>query len=536
MPLYPKKEQAMTMPTMLTAIVTMLKPMPKSMTKSIISNAKTPIQQLTLTTAISLLTLPSVANTLESHQSLVATDVSVSALTHLTSIKDKPDMVTDVHIPTIHRFVTDNGVAVNFVASTSLPIVDVSVYFNAGSARDTAIRADGFGIANMTATMLTQQTTQLNEEQFAKTVEQLGINLDASAYKDMLVVSLRSLSDDEHLIPATQLLTQVLNQPNFAQSTAQSTLERNQARLLIALKRQQENPSAVAQLAFDKALYGTHPYAHQSIGTSTSIPTLTTKDLQEFYQKFIVANNANIAITGDLTVAQAKQLANAITAPLRQGKKAPVLPKPDVPAYQKMGKNTLHIPFDSTQTTVLMGQLGSQQALTPQAWQHATDFAIANDAIAGHDFNAKLMTEVRQNRGLTYGIGGGMQPMQTTGSYQIGFSTRNDKVDEAITATKAVLADAIKTTSTDTQGRLTDSDIRLIKQKQSNRFGISYASNAGINSMIGKMGFYGLSDDYWQNHVSRIHKTDRQSAQKAFAETLQPDDFLVVTVGGGIKD
>lgn len=477
---------------------------------------------ITLGLTIGFFNLPSKA---ESHTNSQATNVSVTALNKLTSIKNLPSMVNDAHIPTIHHFVTDNGVKVNFVASTSLPIVDVSVYFNAGSARDNAIRANGFGIANMTATMLTQQTALLDEEQFAKTVEQLGIELNATAYKDMMVVSLRSLSDDKHLTPAIQLLTQVFSQPNFTPAT----LERNKARLLIALKRQQENPNAIAQLAFNKALYGNHPYAHQSIGTADSVPTLTPKDLQAFFNRFIVANNANIAITGDLTLAQAKQLANDITSPLKMGQKAPTLPDIHTADYQKNGKQTLHIPFNSTQTTVLMGQLGSKKALTPAEWQHATDFSIANDAIAGHDFNAKLMTEVRQNRGLTYGIGGSMQPMQATGSYQIGFSTRHEKVDEAITATKQVLNKAI-------QDGLTHDEIELIKQKQSNRFGMSYASNDSINNMIGMMGFYDLPDDYWRHHVNRIHQTNRQSAQNAFSQKIHPNDFLIVTVGDGEPD
>lgn len=77
-------------------------------------------------------------------------------------------------------------------------IADIDLRFNAGSAR-ISIRPQGFGVANMTATMLTQGSETLDEDEFTRAVETLGISLDSSAYKDMFIVSLRSLSDDRHI-------------------------------------------------------------------------------------------------------------------------------------------------------------------------------------------------------------------------------------------------------------------------------------------------------------------------------------------------
>ena len=86
-----------------------------------------------------------------------------------------------------------------------------------------------------------------------------------------------------------------------------------------------------------------------------------------------------------------------------------------------------------------MGQLGTKRATDPIAQQQQTNFAVGNDVLAGGNFNARLMTEIRQNLGYTYGISGAMNPMLARGPYQIGFSTRNDKARAAIDASLGVI-------------------------------------------------------------------------------------------------
>ncbi len=118
---------------------------------------------------------------------LVDTSAPIAALSKLTSLDNiKPLKVT---VPTIQEFKTKAGVRVSLVQTTALPIVDIDLRFNAGSARDSSIRKEGFGIANMTATMLSQGTKTLDENAFTQASETLGIDLNSSAYKDMFVVS-----------------------------------------------------------------------------------------------------------------------------------------------------------------------------------------------------------------------------------------------------------------------------------------------------------------------------------------------------------
>lgn len=445
---------------------------------------------------------------------MVDADAPIKALSTLTSLDEVPPL--QVTVPTIEHFTTKSGVPVSFVQSTSLPIVDIDLRFNAGSARDGTIRPDGFGIANMTATMLTQGTDKLDENDFTRAVETLGINLSSRAYKDMFIVSLRSLSDDQHLLPALDLMTQMLTQPTFDDEV----LARNKARLLVGLQQQKQDPSALASLAFDHALYGDHPYGHPSSGTLDTVPTITQDDLTQFQNQYLVAKNATLAMTGNLTLEQARALADNLTANLPTGKAAGTLPEPKPLAKPKH----IHIPFDSSQTTVLMGQLGEKRATDPIAQQQQTNFAVGNDVLAGGDFNARLMTEIRQNLGYTYGISGSMSPMLTRGPYQIGFSTRNDKARDAIDASLNVINDTLASGITSAEMRLTTDNLK-------NSFPMSFASNAGINGLLGMMNFYQLPDSYLEDYMTRIDSVTLNGVNQTLRDTLHPDKFLIVTVG-----
>lgn len=480
------------------------------------------MKRLTLALLIGLAQLPimplthAAANTEnESHSSAdVDPNAPIVALDKLTSLKQTQPL--QVSLPQIEHFTTANGTPVAFVSTTNLPMVDVSLYFNAGSARDEAIKQGGYGIASLTAALLDQGTANHSEDELAELTEQLGINLGATAYKDMFIVSLRSLSDSKYLTPAVDLMSEIISIPTFDQDN----LDRTKARYLVGLQRAKEDPDTIASNAFAKALFGDHPYAHPSSGTEQSIPTIGQTDLQNFAKQFLVARNANIAITGNLTLAQAQALANQLTANLPIGTPAPALPITKPLTTSKH----IHIPFDSTQTSIIIGQLGEQRSSEPSVLQRQTNFAIADEVVGGSSFQARLMADIRKKRGLTYGVYSSMTPMQSRGAYTISFSTRNEKADEAIKATLDVVNEVVK------QG-ISANELALTKESQINSFPLSLSSNASINSSLGMMGFYHLPDSYLTNYVNRVQQADLTQVNTSYNTLIDPSKFLIVTVG-----
>lgn len=440
----------------------------------------------------------------------------IVALDKLSSLKTTSPL--NLTLPKIQHFSTGTNTPVSFVRTTSIPMVNIEIRFNAGSARDESIKPHGYGLANLTASMLLQGTPSKTESDIADSMEQLGIDLDISAYKDTFSLSLKSLSDSQYLTPAIDLVQEILSSPTFPQHN----LDNTKARYLLALQKSKENPDTIASETFMQALYVDHPYAHPTGGTLASLPTLQRTDLQKFYQTFLVAQNASIAITGNISLEQAKTIANRLTSAMPKGSPAPKLPLPKPLTQSK----TIHIPFDSSQTTVMIGQLGLQHRTDSQSLQDLSNFLIADDIVGGSNFQARLMADIRKKRGLTYGIYSSMTPMQSQGNYVISFSSRNDKANEAIQATYDVLNNTVK-------NGVTQTEFDLTKESMLNSFPLTLSSNAAINGMIGMMNFYHLPDSYLTEYLSRIQQASLTEVNQSYASHVQPDKLLTVTVGGG---
>ena len=134
------------------------------------------------------------------------------------------------------------------------------------------------------------------------------------------------------------------------------------------------------------------------------------------------------------------------------------------------------------------------------------------------------MEEIRKKRGLTYGIYSSTTPMLAQGSYTISFSTRNQKSQEAIEATKQVIKDTL-------EKGVTPNELALTKDSLINSFPTSFASNAAMNATIGMMGFYQLPDSYLTEYVTRVQRADLHAVNQSYKDLIDPNKFLIVTVG-----
>ncbi len=454
-----------------------------------------------------------------SHANVVTPSIDYTKeLPKLDSINQLGELVFTV--PTMHRFHTSTGVPVIFTPLDSLPIVDVSVAFLAGSGYDTSIDDKAYGLANMTATMLTQGTIHLSEDDFITQKENLGIDLYAGANKDMLAMSLRSLADKETLNQATNLMLDALANPRF--DTA--VLERNQDRLITSIRQQEQNPNYLAKVAFGKAIFGDHPYAYPITGTKESIGKLSTDQLKKFHQTYLVNGNATITITGKLSLDDAKRLADTISTALPKGDKAPSLPTPTTPKAKH-----IHVEYPSNQTSILIGNLTDGYANDEASLQRTTDFTLANDVLAGGDFSARLMDEIRVKKGYTYGISGGLQKMQAGGVYAISFATQTAMASNAINDTLKVINDTQST-------GVSHDELNLALFNNKNSFPNSFASNAGIHGIATTMGFYELPDNYLLDYAKRLDNVSLANANTALNTVIQPSQFVIVSVGATKPD
>ena len=224
--------------------------------------------------------------------------------------------------PDIQHWKTGNGARVYYVHAPQLPMVDIKVIFDAGSARD----GDKPGLAAFTNGMLEEGAgkgkSTLDADTIADRFDSVGANFSLDSMRDMATLNLRSLTKAELLHPALETMTLVINQPTFPPDA----LERVRKQMLIGLRYEEQSPSSIASKAYYAALYGDHPYAIPSNGTKKSVTALTGKDLRAFFNRYYVGRNTMVAIVGDLGRTTANEVAEQLVGNLPEGRKAEALP------------------------------------------------------------------------------------------------------------------------------------------------------------------------------------------------------------------
>ncbi|UQB41845.1 insulinase family protein [Thiomicrospira microaerophila] len=406
----------------------------------------------------------------------------------------------------IQTWQTTKGTKVLFVEAPELPMLDIEVKFDAGSARD----AGQPGLASFTASMIGTQTKKLNEQAIADGFNDLGAIIGGDVNRDAASFSLRTLTRDSLLNPALDLFDQVLNQTVFSEAIFQ----RDRQRLIQALKQAEEQPAQVAQRAFWQGLYGDHPYANPTSGSVESVEALTIKDLEQFKSQFYVAQNAQIAMVGAISRQQAEQIAEQLTAAMPKGKQPATLPLPK--ALQQA--STEIIDFQAAQTQYFAGQLGVERG-------HPDYYALflGNHLLGGSGFASLLVEEVREKRGLVYSVYSYFAPMRVPGPWIVGLSTQNSQATEADQVVKQTL-----------KAFMQDFDDQKLEDIKSNLIGgwpLRMDSNSKILGYISMMGFYDLPLDYLEAFPRHIERLTKQQVLDAWQRHINPDQLHTLMVG-----
>src|SRR5471032_1631374 len=301
---------------------------------------------------------------------------------------------------------TAEGAKVMFVAALELPMFDMRLIFAAGSSQD----GNAPGLALLTNAMLNEGVAGKDVGAIAQGFEGLGADFGNGAYKDMAIASLRSLSAVDKREPALKLFSEVIGKPTFPADS----FARIKNQMLAGFEYQKQNPGKLAGLELMKRLYGDHPYATSNDGTAKSVPAITLAQLRAFHEKAYAAGNVVIAMVGDLSRAEAEAIAAQVSSALPKG---PALAKIAQPTEPKASIN--HIEFPSKQTNLMLAQLGIDRDDPDYA-----ALSMGNQILGGGGFGTRLMSEVREKRGLSYGVYSGFTPMQTRGPFMINLQTR----------------------------------------------------------------------------------------------------------------
>lgn len=408
----------------------------------------------------------------------------------------------------IQHWVTQTGARVYFVENHDLPIMDIAVTFRAGGAYDSPEKV---GLAGITHHLMDTGVDGMNEEQITNAFADIGAQLGGSAGKDSAGFSIRTLTSEQD--QALRVFNKILHTPTFPQTV----LAREKKRAIARIKEAKTKPNRIAAKAFKKAIFGNHPYGLQS--TETTVDSLNVADLQAFYQKHYTAKSAVIAMMGDMTKAQAKTIANNISAGLPQGEAiTPVQAVAPIKAAQQINK-----PHPASQAHIFIGQPGVKRG-DPDYFA----LYVGNYILGGGGFVSRLTEEVREKRGLAYSAYSYFSPMAEAGPFTIGLQTKKSQAQEALAVVNKTVADFIA-------NGITAKELQAAKDNIIGGFPMRIDSNRKILGYLSTIGFYNLPPTYLADFNQRIENVTVQQVNDAFKRRLKQEKFATVVVGGEVE-
>ena len=410
-----------------------------------------------------------------------------------------------------------SGAQVYLVESPAIAMLDVQVDFDAGSRRDPPEQA---GLASMTASMLEKGVREkdgapaLDENALGEAWADLGAQFGAGASSDRMSFSLRSLTDPALLDQAVTLSARQIAEPAYPDAV----WNRERQRLQATLKESYTRPDSVIGRAYAKAVYGSHPYGYEM--TEATLDRISVADLKAAHAAGVVACRARISMVGAVTRAQADAIAARLLSRLPQLPCASLPPLPAVPEVEPLAQaQEKIIPFDSAQAHVLMGQPGFKRA-DPDYFP----LIVGNYILGGGGFVSRLTSEVREKRGLTYGISSSFSPGLHAGSFTVSLQTRPDQTAQAVQIARQVVKDFVAKGPT-------EAELQAAKDNLIGGFALRIDSNRKLLGNLAGIAWNNLPLDYLDTWTQQVEKVTVADIKAAFARKLQPEKMVTVILG-----
>jgi zinc protease len=426
-----------------------------------------------------------------------------------------PPAAAELALPTLERFTLKNGLSVVVVPRKDLPVVSFGVAIKAGGYDED--KATTLGVSDFTAAMLRKGTEggakkKRTADDISRAIDFVGGTLEAQAGLESSSASCSALSKDAGL--CLELLSDILVHPSFPEAE----LGEVRQLMLAGLAARHDSPHELASAHFDNQLYG-EKNPHGWVLEPEDVQKINRAALVTFWKTFYRPNNALLAVAGDVDPAR---LRGEIEKAFGKWQKADV---PARPAFKMAALKATRVLIvdkpDLTQTTIRFGHRGLRHA--DPLWFAAT---LMNYVLGGSDFSSRLMTEVRAQRGLTYGISSSYGASLYDGAFVVGMSTKNENVWQALVA-------AVNQVRKMRNEGPTPDELAKGKGFYAGSYPASMQTAADVAGALVTADLHGLGDDYVRQFAKKMAAVDEAQAKEAAGTLLDPDNLLVVVVGKG---
>ena len=410
-------------------------------------------------------------------------------------------------VPTIQQATLSNGVSVLLMEAHNVPMLSMTLVMPAGSAFDTKGKG---GTATMLAGMLADHTARHDHIAWADMLDQDAIQLGASAGQDTLSISLTVIKDA--LTPGLDAFSEMLKQPGWNKKRFAIMKQDT----LAAAQKEKEEPGVQAAQAAAELLFGDHPYGHRPAGTMESLAAIDLNDVKDLFARQVKPSGAVLAVSGDITLAELLPLLETRLADW-QGKPAQMLT--DIPQPKALAGLSNDVQMPTSQTMVQLNRLGP-------ARNDAEFFPVfvLNHMLGGGGFGSRLMEEVREKRGLVYGVYSYFSPLAVPGPFVISLQTRADQATQAEDVVRSVLAEMAA-------GKISKDQLKASKENLIGSFAQRLDSNRERVGLISMIGIYGLPLDYLSVWTQRVEAVTLDEVTIEAARFLKPESWNRIRVG-----
>jgi predicted Zn-dependent peptidase len=418
--------------------------------------------------------------------------------------------------PDIVHAKLSNGLPVDYVQRKGVPVTQVALAFDAGNATDGATTR---GLAQMTMDLLDEGTTSLSSQQVAETEERLGADVGTGNGTDRSYVTLNALSPN--LAPSLDLMSDVVKNAAFRDGD----IDRIRAQELTSIAQTQKDPTRVARRLLPVVLYGAnHPYGGPPGGDPKAIGAFNRADFAAFEQHWLRPDNAKLFIVSDRPLSEVQPLLEARfgnwTAPATaKGVKNFVAPtaRPTSPKILLVNRT------GAPQSSIIGAEL---LPLDPKS--DIVPFDAANDVLGG-DFNARLNMDLREDKGWSYGVGGGESVLLHAVPYTVSAPVQADRTGDSLAELNKLITDYLTTNGTTAEER------ERVVTKNINQLPGEFETSAAVLGAIMNIDMLGKPDNYYETLAPKYRALTQASLDAAARSALDPKGFIWIVVGDAAK-
>lgn len=419
----------------------------------------------------------------------------------------------------IEQLESFNGARAYLVQTKSLPMVDIEVSIDAGDRYDPAGKS---GLADLVAGLMTYGARGdkglLSEAQIADEIADLGANIGFSVSGERATLRIRSLSRKDLRDRAVQLVAAMLSAPSYDANI----VAREKQRTITSLLEAETKPEYVLERRFKSMVYGNYPLAQSP--SVKSVSAITPADLAQFHKRFYRSDRMIVSIVGDVDQAQAKEIVQNLLKKIPQtGPNIPTLTQLQRSPVEPLSEREVFIPFDSQQAHIAMGMT----AVT----RNNPDYfplLVGNYILGGGGFVSRLMSEVREKRGLAYSVFSYFSPGKDAGIFQAGLQTKSDQGALALEVMSQTIANFIANGPT-------VSELLAAKANLVNGYPLRIDNNRKLLDNVSSIVWNDLPLNTMEIWTQQVEAVTLDQVTAAFQKYLAMDRMKIVVLGAQNK-